>query len=734
MPTPKWILVSNRLPVSLDKRTGNIQRSSGGLVTALLGIDSGTQRVWVGAGQGNISRNELNRALRKAGDEITYDPVHIADDLYADYYNGMCNDVLWPLLHYESQRVYFNPKRWNAYKKVSALFAEAVLRNARSGDLVWIHDFHLFLVPELVRQVRPDLRIGFFLHTPFPSAEIYRQLPVRKEILHGVLASDLVGFHDYSYLRHFATSVNELLGGEPELFALKFKSRRVELGVFPVSINTQQLHQSAVRAPIRKLAGKLRQSWNDDQVILGIDRLDYIKGIPLRLQAFRRLLESEPRARGRVRLVQIAVPSRIDVPEYADLKAETERLVGEINGAFGTVDYLPIHYHFTSVTHDHLLALYRESDVLYVSSTRDGMNLVAVEYLCCQDEENPGVVVLSEFTGAHSNLSNTLSVNPWDIDAAAATLWQAITLPRGERVSLHKPMLEYLLSYSATEWARSFTDSLVAAQNKKNKTREPELIRARLPRAFTATLKDLKKGDRPILLASGFTGVLANDPKDDEQERRPAVLKQLRLLVSNLNAKCVVVSGRDSRALDRSLRTIRCDRAAEYGAFFRAYPDKWKALPSVPYGSWFPQVTRLMEDAARRTPGTSVHKRRSALIWSYKGAPSEFGEYQARRLYYDLRSGLANLPVFVEQRRKAIEVRPNECQKGHFLRWYLRNDPTLKRAFVIAVGDDETDEDLFKSTNERGGISIKVGAGETCAQYRLESRDDVSRFLEMLRR
>lgn len=735
MPNPKWILVSNRLPVSVDKLTGKIQQSSGGLVTALLGIDAGTKRTWVGAGQGNLSGPQLNRALRADSNDISYEPVDVPDKLYSEYYNGMCNDVLWPLLHYESQRVYFTSKRWDAYQKVNELFAEGILKVAGKNDLIWIHDFHLFLVPDLVRQARKDLKIGFFLHTPFPSAEIFRQLQVRNEILSGILASDLVGFHDYSYLRHFATSVNELMGGEPELFGLKFKSKRVELGVFPVSIDTNRLHASAAKKPVETKCAELRKSWHGDQVILGIDRLDYIKGIPLRLHAFRRLLETRPEARGRVRLVQIAVPSRIDVPEYADLKAETERLVGEINGAFGTVNYLPIHYHFTSVSNEHLLALYRESDVLYVSSKRDGMNLVAVEYLCCQSERDPGVVVLSEFTGAHSNLSNTLSVNPWDVDAAAATLWKAITLPRSERVALHAPMLEYLLSYTATEWARSFTDSLAVAKRETALQSDTVHIDSELPQAVRKALKQAAVSDKPIVFASGLTGLFAADPKEDFAGpfRFPQALRQLQLLTTNEKVHCVIISGRDPRVLDRQLRNIKCDRAAEYGAFYRPFNGKWKALPSVPFSSWIAQVNKLMTAAARRTPGTVVERRRSSLLWSYRSAPPGFGEYQARRLYYDLRSGLANLPVFVEHRRKGIEVRPNECQKGHFVRWYLRNDTPLKRALVVAIGDDETDEDLFKAINERGGISIKVGSGLTAAQYRIGGQSELPRLLNLLR-
>ncbi|MES2857243.1 MAG: trehalose-6-phosphate synthase, partial [Bdellovibrionota bacterium] len=340
----RWVTVANRLPFSLSADGERITTSSGGLVSALSGVRANAEKVWIGCAPDHLTEAKwetLEPRINNGDSDYKYHPIFIDKALYDSYYNRTCNDVLWPLLHYQPELVLFDAKSWADYKIVNQIFAENIAANVEDDDLIWIHDFHLFLVPQILRKLRPKLKIGFFLHVPFPTSEIFRQLPAREEILDSLLDCDLVGFHDYSYLQHFGSALLRILGVEPRFTSATRNGHTTQLGVFPVSIDTDKFIAKAQDKVVHEIANDIQKP---GFVFLGVDRLDYIKGLDLKLKGFRTFLRNNPQVREKVTLLQVAVPTRGDVPVYMQLAREVAQLVGEINGEFSTPNWTPVQY------------------------------------------------------------------------------------------------------------------------------------------------------------------------------------------------------------------------------------------------------------------------------------------------------------------------------------------------------------------------------------------------------
>lgn len=455
MKKTKKIFISNRLPFNINAKTGELKRGGGGLVSALLGVQLDEPFSWLGFETNKEEARQIQEKVNQTSGNMQLVPIVLEKKLYESYYDKFSNDVLWPLFHYESQYVQFKRDDWNAYVAANQIMADETLKVAEDGDVVWIHDFHFLLLPAMLKEKRPSLKVGFFLHTPFPSSEIFRQLPVRNEILNALIQSDLVGFHEYSYLRHFTVSLKSHLGIDSSFLRAEIGEHILHLGVFPISIDSEHLKRTSESEKVLKLTEKYRTKIKSQFLILGVDRLDYSKGLELKLKGFRRLLQKYPDVRGHVNLLQIAVPTRTKVPAYVRLKGETDRLVGTINGEFAEPGYTPVQYIFNSVSESELLALYRRAEGLLVTSKRDGMNLVAMEYVVAQDIKHPGVIVLSEFAGAASLLNEALFINPWDEDAVADALYAAFIMPLSEKQKRLQSHQEVLSKYSATQDRKS---------------------------------------------------------------------------------------------------------------------------------------------------------------------------------------------------------------------------------------------------------------------------------------
>lgn len=723
----RWITVANRLPFTLNLPSEEVKPASGGLVSALSGVKSRADRHWVGGAPDGLAGENWSRisSRLKNGDgsnDWTYHPVYVEKGLYASYYNGFCNDVLWPLLHYQTELVTFDTEAWESYRRVNELFAEAILDMARPGDLLWIHDFHLFLLPKLLKTARPELRIGFFLHVPFPSSEIFRQLPWRDEILDSLLASDLIGFHDYSYLQHFSSSVLRLLGRESGFMSIRTGRHECRLGVFPVSIDTDMFMKKSRDPKVRAIAKKIERP---HFTFLGVDRLDYMKGLDLKLKAFREFFRRFPHAREHVSLIQVAVPTRQGVPAFTRLARDTACLVGEINGEYSTANWHPIHYLHSSVGIDELVALYRSADALVVSSKRDGMNLVALEFIAAQDRERPGVVLLSEFAGASSTLSHAVMVNPWSIDEMTMKLQLAIEMPRQEKLWRAEQMQMFLKKYDASDWAESF----VAELDRPGLFVDPRLSEIADARSIAEDIQ--ARGTRRVLLLLDYDGTLVPIARSPEMATLDhATRENLVKLLQFPWLRICIISGRDKRFLARELDGLDIMIAAEHGAkILDPRVGRWKSRVHSARKNWYPSALKIMQDYALRVPGSQVEKKQFSVSWHYRQSPSEYGEIQARKLAQELEQGFANLPVNVLRGKKVIEVRTIEANKGVLTRELL--DSTPPQTIAIAIGDDQTDEEMFGAI-QSSGISIKIGTEPSLAHFHLPGQKDLAKFLKDL--
>ncbi len=427
----RTILVSNRLPVTASMVDGElkVERSIGGLATALSGSKRSASTLWVGW-PGPVSdiprpeRVKLDSRLAAIG----CIPVPLRPREVHEYYEEVSNGILWPLLHYQADRVPLAPRHWSTYVAVNGRFADVVAEQWQKGDDIWVHDYQLLLVPALLRQRLPAARIGFFLHIPFPVLEVFRILPWRTEVLEGMLGADLIGFHTRSYARYFREAALALTRAEPaeEQHQLQFSGRKVHVGAYPIGIDALEFERRANESDVDREVRRLKAS-AEDKLIVGVDRLDYTKGIPQRLLAFQRLLEDDPEWRGKVRLIQVVVPSRTGVRSYRDFRDQLDAMIGHINGAFGSSSWTPVTYQYRALPRVELLALYRAADVMFVTPIRDGMNLVAKEYVAVRSEGD-GVLVLSEFAGAAEDLPEALLVNPYNVERTARTLEQALAM------------------------------------------------------------------------------------------------------------------------------------------------------------------------------------------------------------------------------------------------------------------------------------------------------------------
>lgn len=721
----QWIIVSNRLPFSYDAKKNKLKESSGGLVTAIKGIKTKQKIKWIGSLSEEIPKDLVKDFKEKSN--ITYSYPILPTALYKSYYNKFCNDFLWPIFHYETEIAKFSPKAWEDYKKVNKLFAELIAKEAKDDDLIWLHDFHLFLVPKYLKKLRPKLKIGFFLHIPFPSSEIYRSLPNRREILESLLCADLVGFHDFSYLRHFASAVYNILGIHSSLLSIESQNHVTKLGIFPVSIDTQDFINSANSEKTKKAIKKNHLDDKNLRVILGVDRLDYTKGLIYKLQAFEEFLKKNKWAHEKVQLIQVAVPSRTDVEDYKELRHQVESLIGAINGKYSTIDYTPIKYIFNSVTQAELMALYRSSEVLFVASKRDGMNLVCLEYICAQDPKTPGTVLLSEFTGAASTLSHATLINPMNTAQTAEKINDAFHTDQKERIENHQVMLSYLKNYTATVWAETFLQNL---ENSKIQDFNPcfDLTNSLYKKEIKEKIKNKKK-----IFMLDYDGTLApivTDPDKALPEKE--MIELIKKIQTQSDNEVVIVSGRTQDFLSKQFKNIPCYLACEHGAVFYDYKtDRWRNLVSSNKNKWYKSALEIIEDYTRRTPNSFYEKKNYALTWHYRKSPNEFSEFQAKKLVVELESALTHLPVSVILGKKVVEIKSLEANKGYFAQWFMSRY-ALNNEIIFAMGDDRTDEDLFSALSDHD-ISIKVGDSKnTRAKYFLPDQLNVKDILKYI--
>ena len=702
------ILVANRLPVSIGTDADGaltVEASPGGLASGLAGVHARADTRWIGwpGTTEDVDQAELDRLLAER--RLIGVPLSLAE--IRRYYDGYANGVIWPLFHYLIERLPLEIEGFDSYEAVNERFADAVVAEYRDGDVVWIHDYQLLLVPELVRRQLPTARIGFFLHIPFPASEVFRTLPHRERLLQGLLGADLVGFHTAAYMRHFATALLRILGVPSDVDRLAWRGREVRLGVFPLGVDATGLARAAAQPEIEEQA----RVWAESgvRILLGIDRLDYTKGIPRRLLAFERLLERHPELRERVRLVQVAVPSREFVEAYQTFREQAEALIGRIHGAFATPNWVPVHWMYRGVSPEELLALYRAADVMLVTPLRDGMNLVAKEFCAARVDED-GVLVLSEFAGAASELSEALMVNPFDVEGAAATYYRALSMSEDERRSRMMALRLRVLAYDAGRWADRFLDTLTDIPEAPSGTRTPT------PAVELERIAELIRTAPTLRLLLDYDGTLVPFAIAPELARPdPALAGLLRKLATRPGAEVHIVSGRGRANLERWFGSLPLGLHAEHGLWSRPPgATEWTGGPTVDM-SWRAAVAPILEDFTVRTPGSLVEEKEGSLAWHYRACDSEFGQRQALELHAHLTERLSNLPVQILPGDRVIEIRPHGTNKGTVVGAVRAAAPP--NALVVAIGDDHTDDDMFRAIGD-DGIAIQVGGrGNLAAVY-----------------
>lgn len=721
----RLIIVSNRLPVSVARRRGKLQfqPSVGGLATGLGSFYRSYQSLWIG--WPGIPLEEIKGMEEGVKEKLLSEgcyPVFLSQYDIENYYHGFCNKTIWPLFHYFPQYTIYEEKMWKAYKKVNEIFRDIVLEVMERDDFIWIHDYHLMLLPRLIREEVPDATIGFFLHIPFPSFDEFCLLPWREEIINGILGADLIGFHTYDYAQHFLDTVRRLLGHEHALGQLIADNRVIRVDVFPMGIDYKSFSRIVKAPEVRKEAEKIKKRIGDRKIILSIDRLDYTKGIPLRLEAFDLFLEKNPKYREKVTLILVAVPSRTRVEPYVLLKKQIDELVGRINGKYGTLNWVPIWYLYRFLPFHVLVALYSVADVALLTPLRDGMNLIAKEFVATKVDRK-GVLIISEMAGASKELGEAIVVNPNNRNEVVKALERALEMTIDEQIERNRVMQERLKRYDINRWVNDFIDRLSHV-----KKLQKELYARKLTAETKKSLINNYRKSRRRLILLDYDGTLVPFAERPEKAKPDnELLKLLNTLAQKMENEVVIVSGRDRATLESWFGNLNVGLIAENGVWIKERGGVWKMIEPLK-NDWKREVRPILELYVDRTPGSFIEEKEFSLVWHYRKADPRLGMVRVGELKDALLHLIANLNLRILEGDKVIEIKNASVNKGRAsLKWILKE----KWDFILAIGDDWTDEDLF-AVLPKYAYSIKVGFVPSKAKFNLSTVDDVRSLLSEL--
>ena len=727
------LIVSNRLPlqVRIEKKNDfEVIPSVGGLATGMKSVHQAGPGKWIG--WTGITEEEFTPQLDKKVSAAIAREGCVGVPLTASdielYYYGFSNKTIWPLFHYFTEFTEYNVDTWETYVRVNQKFAEVVALNLNKGDKVWIHDYQLLLLPGLIRKEFPDVSIGFFLHIPFPSSEVFRILPWRSEILEGILGADLIGFHTYDYQRHFLSSVRRILGYEISFNRIFAGNHLVMSDSFPMGIDFGKFHAASVKQqnrPARQIS-VLRQSFDkhsentsNAKLILSIDRLDYTKGIANRLYAFERFLRKCPEFKERVSLVMLCVPSRSTVERYQQMKKEVDELVGRINGEYSTVNWTPIMYFYRSMPFEDLVDLYRTCDIALITPIRDGMNLVAKEYVACRVDRK-GVLILSELAGAAQEMSEAILINPNNVDEIADAIRSAILMDADEQTERMATMRDRLRRYSLQKWASDFVNALEAA-GKLQASQNAKIMNGEIRLAL---LEQYAEAQKRILFLD-YDGTLVGFKKNPQHARPDEELYAiLDALQDNPRNEVVIISGRDRATLEKWFIGRDYSLIVEHGVWMKVPGDEWKLI-DVMKNEWKETIRPVMEVFVDRTPGSFIEEKNFSLVWHYRKADPELGKVRSNEIKEDLTGLIANNNLEIMEGNKVIEVKNAGVNKGRAALKRLAQD---SYDFILGIGDDWTDEYLFEELPKEAH-TIRVGLEGTSAKFNVESYIKVRELL-----
>lgn len=725
-PYKRLIIVAYRLPFIIRQTNEGLElsQSSGGLVSAVLSMaermgqssaNAAPKIHWVGHAGSELK--QIPQSVLENESFVAH-PVFMDQDVHKRFYEGFSNDLIWPLFHYFPSNATFEEANFESYQQANGRFLDELVAIVEPGDLVWIHDFQLMLLPDLLRKAIPDASIGYFFHIPFPTYEIIKLLPRawRQALINGVLGADLVGFHTADYVQHFMQSVAEVLTLPGIGQRVVLPDRSVLVRDFPISVDFNKFDEEGQAPAVIDTRTRYQELLRDNKIIFSVDRLDYTKGITYRLQGYERFLTQNTDWHDRVTFVMTVVPSRDNIEHYQEIKREIEEAVGRINGLFGTIGWRPIVYSYMSLTFTELLALYTVCDVALITPIRDGMNLVCKEFVASRHDCR-GVLILSELAGAAKELTDALIINPTDTQEVAAAIRQALSMDPDEQERRMQRMREHLQNHNVFRWSDSFLTAFGEATANRSGL-ETDL-------GVQPFISAFENADKRLLLFD-FDGTLAPIVDDPGQAQLSDALKQALHRLAE-SSDLVVISGRNRAFLETTFAGIHVYLVAEHGAFLKKPDQEWQRL-DLSTDDWVDPVRSLMNQYVSRHPGSSIEEKETAIAWHYRTAQSDDIEGQAIELASQLRNASSPVPLTVIQGSKVVEVKPAQHSKGTVAVSIVEQ---TSYDFIVSIGDDTTDEDMFRQL-PNWAYTLKVGAGVSFARYRLARQQDVEALLLLM--
>ncbi len=724
---PRVVIVSNRLPVSVKKVDGKLEffPSAGGLATGLSSYAKDGSNRWIGwpgiASDGLTTKEqeEISRELKK---HHCY-PVFLTQKQLDGFYNGYSNSALWPLFHHMKVDSGDTATNWRVYKEVNKLYATTTLALSRDNDRLWLHDYQLMLLPEMLRVARPKGRIGFFLHIPFPTSELFLGSKHAAALAKGLLGADLVGMHTTSYTDNFLAACQELGIGVVGPRKVVLPERVVRVADLPIGIDYKKFADASLSLDVSIEYKKLQWKYRGKKVILTIDRLDPSKGLIGRLKAYRILLAENPKLRGKVVMVMQAIPSRTEVAAYQKLRVDVEKLVTQINTQFGTWRWEPVEAIFSTQAFAQYAALYQRADVAFIAPIRDGMNLVAKEYLASHPKSD-GILILSETAGAAEELKDAVLVNPYKTRSLVNGLMEALVVKPTSFLQRTKKMQKHLRINSIDKWATGFMETL---------ERPIPLPSLALTRTVTPTITrdivaEYHQAHRRLLLFDydGTLQPIVRRPEDAAPSRE--TLSALKRLAHDPQNHVVVISGREKNNLNEWLGNLPITLVAEHGGWIRFHDHKtWKQTTHSPL-LWKEKVEKLFDLYTQKTTGSMIEQKTYSIAWHYRNASPFYAQKNLVALKQLLKPIAKSHKLRIKEGKKVLEVHHLDISKGHAVQEWLLGP---EYDFVLAAGDDVTDEDMFTALPPLS-CRIKVGRGQTAANYRLPNPAAIHQLLRKL--
>ncbi len=711
----KMIFVSNRLPVTVkvNKNEISYEKSIGGLATGLKSYHEQADALWVGwpgYSSDRMKKHALSEIQNSLLGQYNCFPVNLTEKDVQLYYEGFSNRTIWPLFHYFSNLTEYDEKNWQRYKKINEKFYLEMKPFIEEDSIIWIHDYQLMLLPEIIKQNHPTAKIGFFLHIPFPSSEIFRLLVWKEEVLKGILGADLIGFHTYDYVRHFLSSVRRILNVNHRFYKLNYNHRHIEVDAFPMGIDYQYFSSHVVEKKITV----------DPNIknILSVDRLDYTKGIVERIKAYDAFLTKYPKYVGKVKLNLIVAPSRQSLPFYDQLRSEIEMLVSQINGRFSNDDWMPIWYYFKSFSQDELIAYYKASDILLVTPVRDGMNLIAKEYIAARTDYL-ATLIISETAGAASELSEAIIINPNDEIQIADSIKDALDMSKVEKIQRNKIMHERIYRYNVNFWATEFIHRL-------QQITFNEVIKSPVETFIDKQMIFEKYDDsKERIFFLDYDGTLAEFKKTPMQAAPNRALKVLLTkLTSNPKNTVVIISGRDHETLDLWFGHMSVNLVGDHGLWYKKANQKWKKTINIE-SDWKPSIKHVLDMFVDRMPGSFIEEKSHSIALHYRQAEPEMVSVKLSEIKDALYSIRGTTPIEIQQGNMVLEVKDQRVNKGNATRLFTNNS---EYDFILVAGDDTTDEDMFNALPD--ALSIKIGFGESAAKHRIGTSKEFRSLLQ----